>query len=81
MYTAYIYLNIHIAHTYHHMIRIIVARRAAEAMLDALAKGAEVNNTTGGRHETPLMLAAAARSAGMALWLVEGWLPWAPKGP
>eukprot|EP00438_Fugacium_kawagutii_P034952 Skav211772 [mRNA] locus=scaffold674:784344:786773:+ [translate_table: standard] len=38
-------------------------------MLDALAKGAEVNNTTGGRHETPLMLAAAARSAGASACL------------
>lgn len=34
-----------------------------DAMLDALAKGAEVNSR-GGRQETPLMLAAAARSTG-----------------
>lgn len=32
-------------------------------MLDALAKGAEVNVCTDGRHESPLMLAAGARSS------------------
>ena len=35
----------------------------SKAMLDALAKGAEVNVCTDGRHESPLMLAAGARSS------------------
>ena len=50
-------------------------RQQSKAMLDALAKGAEVNVCTDGRHESPLMLAAGARSS-RGLEGLNGTLGW-----